>query len=85
MRGLWFGAFAVSAAWPFIAPDYYVNLGSQVLQLALFALSLNLLVGHAGLVSFGQTAFFGVAAYVVPIGNLIRLAGEAESRNGSVL
>jgi branched-chain amino acid transport system permease protein len=73
MKGLWFGAFAVSAAWPFMAPDYYVNLGSQVLYLALFALSLNLLVGHAGLVSFGQTAFFGGAAYVAAL--LATMAG----------
>ncbi|MHB1123876.1 MAG: branched-chain amino acid ABC transporter permease [Ramlibacter sp.] len=43
---------------------YYVNLASQVLIAAIFALSLNLLVGYAGLVSLGQAAWLGLSAYV---------------------
>lgn len=43
---------------------YYVNLASQVLIAAIFALSLNLLVGYAGLVSLGHAAWLGLAAYV---------------------
>ena len=43
--------------------DYYVNLSSQILIAAIFALSLNLLVGHAGLTSLGHAAYLGVAAY----------------------
>ncbi len=43
--------------------DYAINLGSQVLIAALFALSLNLLVGYAGLTSLGHAGFLGMAAY----------------------
>ena len=44
---------------------YYVNIASQVLLYAVFALGLNVLVGYAGLVSLGHAGLFGVAAYVV--------------------
>jgi branched-chain amino acid transport system permease protein len=43
---------------------YYVNLASQVLIAALFALSLNLLVGYAGLTSLGHAGFLGSSAYL---------------------
>lgn len=43
---------------------YYVNLASQVLIAALFALSLNLLVGYAGLTSLGHAGYLGLAAYL---------------------
>ncbi len=42
---------------------YYTNLASQVLIAALFALSLNLLVGYAGLTSLGHAGYLGIAAY----------------------
>ena len=44
---------------------YYVNIASQILLYAIFALGLNILVGYAGLVSLGHAGLFGVAAYVV--------------------
>ena len=44
---------------------YYVNIASQVLLYAVFALGLNVLVGYAGLVSLGHAGLFGVAGYVV--------------------
>ncbi|MBW8267961.1 branched-chain amino acid ABC transporter permease [Caldovatus aquaticus] len=43
--------------------DFYVNLASQVLIYALLALSLNLLIGAAGLTSLGHAAYLGIAAY----------------------
>jgi branched-chain amino acid transport system permease protein len=43
-------------------PDYLV-LASQVSAAALFALSLDLLIGYAGLLSLGHAAFFGLGAY----------------------
>jgi len=43
-------------------PDYRV-LGSQVLITGLFAVSLDLILGYAGIVSLGHAAFFGVGAY----------------------
>jgi branched-chain amino acid transport system permease protein len=48
---------------PFFAGEFYINLGSQILIAAIFALSLNLLVGYAGLTSLGHAAFLGFAAY----------------------
>lgn len=46
----------------FAFPDYRV-LGSQVLITGLFAVSLDLILGYAGIVSLGHAAFFGVGAY----------------------
>jgi len=44
---------------------YYVNIASQILLYAIFALGLNVLVGYAGLVSLGHAGLFGIAAYIV--------------------
>jgi branched-chain amino acid transport system permease protein len=49
---------------PFLAGDFYVNLASQILIAAIFALSLNLLVGYGGMTSLGHASFLGVAAYI---------------------
>lgn len=46
----------------FVFPEHRV-LGSQVIITALFALSLDLILGYAGIVSLGHTAFFGLGAY----------------------
>lgn len=55
----------VSAA---LASDGYVlGLGARVMIFAIAALSLDLLVGYAGLVSFGHAAFMGLGAYAVGI------------------
>lgn len=52
---------------PLYAPPYYVGLASTALVAAMFALSLQLLVGGAGLVSLAHAAFFGLGAYAVPL------------------
>jgi branched-chain amino acid transport system permease protein len=44
---------------------YYVNIASQILLFAVFALGLSVLVGYAGLVSLGHAGLFGVASYAV--------------------
>ncbi len=46
-----------------IVNGYYVNIVSQILIYAIFALGLNVLVGYAGLVSLGHAGLFGVACY----------------------
>ena len=46
----------------FLFPDYLV-FGSQVLIVGLFALSLDLVLGYAGIVSLGHAGFFGLGAY----------------------
>lgn len=51
------------AVFPLVAPTFEVDLLSKILILALFAASLNLLIGYTGLASLGHAAFFGVASY----------------------
>ncbi|MGC1818695.1 MAG: branched-chain amino acid ABC transporter permease [Casimicrobiaceae bacterium] len=46
----------------FAFPDYRV-LGSQILITGLFAVSLDLILGYAGIVSLGHAAFYGIGAY----------------------
>jgi branched-chain amino acid transport system permease protein len=51
-------------ALPWVAGEFYVNLSSQILIAAIFAASLNLLVGYGGLPSLGHASYLGMAAYV---------------------
>ena len=55
------------ALYPSFAETYYLRLVAKILVLAIFAMSLDLLVGYAGLVSLGHAAFFGVSAYVTAV------------------
>jgi branched-chain amino acid transport system permease protein len=48
----------------FLFPDR-LTFGSQVLIMILFALSLDMILGYAGIVTLGHAAFFGVGAYTV--------------------
>lgn len=52
---------------PFLADTFYVQFATKVLIMAIFAMSLNLLVGYTGLVSLGHAAFFGVAGYILAL------------------
>lgn len=58
------GIIALLGAAGFLLPDHAVTLLSEAMILALFALSLDLLVGHARLVSFGHAGPWGLGAYV---------------------
>ena len=63
----WIGAVLIVASFllpPFFAGDFYINLASQILIAAIFALSLNLLVGFGGMTSLGHASYLGVAAYI---------------------
>jgi branched-chain amino acid transport system permease protein len=51
----------------FLFPER-LTFGSQVLVMVLFALSLDLILGYAGIVTLGHAAFFGVGAYTVGLG-----------------
>jgi branched-chain amino acid transport system permease protein len=63
----------------FFALPGYLVLGSQIFVTALFALSLDLLLGYAGIVSLGHAAFFGVGAYTA---GLISVHGWNEPLSG---
>lgn len=69
-------AFIALAVFPFTAADFYVQLVSRMMILAIFAMSLDLLQGVTGLVSLGHAAFFGLAGYALAF---LTPAGEAVS------
>src|SRR5262245_1502346 len=61
-------AVAVLAAAPYWLPgSYYVNIATQILFYAIFALGVDVLLGYGGLVSLGHAGLFGVASYVVAV------------------
>jgi branched-chain amino acid transport system permease protein len=55
------GAIVVAAGLPFFVYPVFLM---QVMSLAVFACGFNLLLGYAGILSFGHAALFGSAAYV---------------------
>jgi branched-chain amino acid transport system permease protein len=56
-----------AALLPLFLGDYTQDLAAKVIIYAIFALSLELLVGTTGLISLGHAAFFGIAAYVTAL------------------
>ncbi len=75
LTGLMFLAGLPLFAAAFNAP-FYIGLFSRVLIYALAAVSLDLILGFGGMVSFGHAAFFGAGAYVVGI---LAFSGAQES------
>jgi branched-chain amino acid transport system permease protein len=66
--------WALPIAAYFIFPDH-LSFGAQVLIMSLYAMSLGLILGFAGIVTLGHAAFFGIGAYSTA---LISLAGYHE-------
>ncbi len=52
-------------AFPFAGQDFYTQMVTRMMILAIFAMSLDLLQGITGLVSLGHAAYFGLAGYVL--------------------
>ncbi|MBC5763058.1 branched-chain amino acid ABC transporter permease [Ramlibacter sp. GTP1] len=52
------------AGFPLLKQEFYSELVIRVMVLSMFALSLDLLVGYTGLISFGHAAWFGMGGYV---------------------
>ena len=59
--------FWLATLLPFYFLPDYLQLASQIAITALFALSLDLILGYAGIVSLGHAAFFGTAAYAAGV------------------
>jgi branched-chain amino acid transport system permease protein len=55
--------FWLATLLPYVLFPNYLSLASQIAIAGLFALSLDLILGYAGIVSLGHAAFFGVGAY----------------------
>ncbi len=53
------------ATFPFVGSDFYVQMVTRMMILAILAMSLDLLQGVTGLVSLGHAAYFGLAGYVL--------------------
>ena len=56
-------AFLGLAVFPMVSGQYGLDLTTKIMVFAIFALSLELLVGTTGLVCFGQAGFLGIGAY----------------------
>lgn len=66
-------ALLLLAALPHIIPMFHVYVATDILIFALFATSLNLVLGYGGMVSFGHAAYFGISAYTAAL--LVTKAG----------
>jgi len=74
-------AFWLATLLPFLLFPNYLSLASQIAITALFALSLDIILGYAGIVSLGHAAFFGIGAYSA---GLISKYGWGEPLTGLV-
>src|SRR5499427_4854072 len=62
----------VAVPW-IIGNEFYINMASQVLIYALFALSINMMLGYGGMVSLGHAAYLGIAGYACILATLAGL------------
>ncbi len=65
LRLLALAAVAVLLTLPTLTTGYTLGIVSEIFIFAIFAISLDLLIGHTGLFSFGHASFFGLSAYTV--------------------
>src|SRR6185437_11258507 len=77
-RPLEIAVWLVAVATFFLLPGYLV-LGSQILIVGMFAVTLDLILGYAGIVSLGHAAFFGLGAYTA---GLLAVHGFGEPISG---
>lgn len=69
--------FIILGFLPLLLPFNYVGLLVRVLILAIFAMSLDILMGYTGLASLGHGAYFGMAAYTVALLNRLVFHGTS--------
>ena len=60
-------AIVALAAWPWVAPRYFVFLASVILVNAIVAIGLNLLSGYTNQLSFGHAGFLAIGAYTAAV------------------
>ena len=73
--------FWIAALSPYVLFPNYLSLASQIAIAGMFALSLDLILGYAGIVSLGHAAFFGTGAYTA---GLLSKHGWGEPLSGLV-
>ena len=57
------GCLILLILFPWVGGEFYINLASQIFIFAIFAASINLLLGYGGLATLGHASYLGVAAY----------------------
>src|SRR3989454_11136829 len=75
-------AFWLATLLPFALFPNYLQLASQIAITALFALSLDLILGYAGIVSLGHAAYFGFGSYTA---GLLAKHGWGEPLSGLLI
>ncbi len=75
-------AFWLATLLPFVVTPDYLVLASQIAITALFALSLDLILGFSGIISLGHAAYFGVGAYTA---GLLSVWGWGEPLTGLIV
>ena len=68
--------FLAGAFMPLLLKQYHLNMLTEIIIFALFAVSYNLLLGYAGLLSFGHAMFFGLGAFTTAVA-IIHIPGLA--------
>jgi branched-chain amino acid transport system permease protein len=68
------GLFLIGAVMPVLLKQYHLNMLTEIIIFSLFAVSYNLLLGYAGLLSFGHAMFFGLGAFMMAI-SIIHIPG----------
>lgn len=64
-RWILWALLILALVFPYSVRLYYLSLAIEVLIFAIFAMSLDLLLGYAGLASFGHAAYFGLGGYIL--------------------
>jgi branched-chain amino acid transport system permease protein len=67
LRPLALVSFLIAAVFPLFGSEFYMRLAIEALLLGCVALSVDVLLGYAGLLSLGQAAYFGLAAYIAAL------------------
>jgi branched-chain amino acid transport system permease protein len=66
--------FLVGAVMPALLKKYHLNMLTEIIIFSLYAVSYNLLLGYAGLLSFGHAMFFGLGAFMTAV-SIIHIPG----------
>jgi branched-chain amino acid transport system permease protein len=67
LRWLGFAMLVAAAIFPWLGGSFFTRLGIEALLLGTVALSVDILLGYAGLLSLGQAAYFGLGAYIAAL------------------
>jgi branched-chain amino acid transport system permease protein len=67
LRPLALASLVAAALFPLVGGEFYMRLAIEALLLGCIALSVDILLGYAGLLSLGQAAYFGLAAYIAAL------------------